>query len=613
MAPHKVKTASSSAWYEPALDAPNVSEKNLAAMRLLTAGEGNKRGKTELRVASDVPKPEGSTIFPFFTSNIVAGPTPVAKKRKEGVVVPSGTNPPAPSESPSMEKGSIGAHVSPARSSSRAALSHAVATSEKEKQAAAEAAATREAALKDAEAAKSCCQALEAELKTLRSERAEGAHGHQAEEEKMKALEDAVKGRDTELEESTKVQAIERGQLEELERKVKAEVAELAAKPKVLAEDRAAFALLEKRSREALKSLYEKGLERLLTTDEDGPAQLLPYLVAALEEVVSGIGPMAEEEARILSSAALTRVFSHLHLRDPTARLDELLEPVADEHYTAAAAAVKGGGDATKEGVPLAGDGGVQGSGDRGCSTPPPPGTPAGATLPPAVIGAATSSSSLILIPPPRDANAPPPLDIGVVGVRRTTAARRPRRLDLFPVVDPATVADPSPSSSPPDHIEPHRHLCSPTPVRAMPSSSPLYPVCHDLVRRSLLPPDPRAGRRRCSVRCCCGPRAACAPPPPLPRHRAASPRSAREAAALRPVRPAHHLRFDRRLASPPSLHHALHAPPPHPPTRASPTGASCRRIPSSSRAPAAATATGAKPRARPSHAAPQRLHGRQP
>ena len=65
-------------------------------------------------------------------------------------------------------------------------------------------------------------------------------------------------------------------------------------------------------------------------------------LVEALEEVVEGVGPMAEAEARVLSSVALTRVFSHLHLRDPSAHLDELLEPVADEHCTAAAAAVQG-------------------------------------------------------------------------------------------------------------------------------------------------------------------------------------------------------------------------------------------------------------------------------
>ena len=109
-----------------------------------------------------------------------------------------------------------------------------------------------------------------------------------------------------------------------------------------MAEGREAFFLLEKRSSVALKLLYEKGLEKPLTTDEDGPAQLLPYLVEALEEVVSSTGPMAEEEARVLSSAALIRVFSHLHLCDPDANLDELLEPVGGECYVAAAEAVKG-------------------------------------------------------------------------------------------------------------------------------------------------------------------------------------------------------------------------------------------------------------------------------
>ena len=108
---------------------------------------------------------------------------------------------------------------------------------------------------------------------------------------------------------------------------------------------------------------------------------------------MSGIGPMAEGEARVLSSAALTRVFSHLHLRDPATHLNELLEPVDDEHCTAAATAMKGQveallkkfrafapapstsgatdpatpasgtgeGDAVGEGASLAGDDGVKG------------------------------------------------------------------------------------------------------------------------------------------------------------------------------------------------------------------------------------------------------------
>ena len=66
------------------------------------------------------------------------------------------------------------------------------------------------------------------------------------------------------------------------------------------------FSTFKDRSRVALKTLYEMGLEKPLTTDEYGPAQLLPFLVKALEEVMEGIGPMAEVEARVLSSAALT-------------------------------------------------------------------------------------------------------------------------------------------------------------------------------------------------------------------------------------------------------------------------------------------------------------------
>ena len=174
---------------------------------------------------------------------------------------------------------------------------------------------------------------------------------------------------------------------------MKAEKAELEAKAKVLAEDRVAFTSLEERSRVALRALYEKGLEEPLATDDEGPTQLLPHLVAALEEVVGGIGPLVEGEARALSSAALTRVFSHLHLRDPAANLNELLEPVDDECCAAAAEVVKGQveallkrfrafdpapstsgaaepatpaggegeGNAAMEEAPLAGDGGVRG------------------------------------------------------------------------------------------------------------------------------------------------------------------------------------------------------------------------------------------------------------
>ena len=116
----------------------------------------------------------------------------------------------------------------------------------------------------------------------------------------------------------------------------------MEVKAKVLAEDRVAFKSLEERSRMVLQAFYEKGLEDPLAIDDVGPTQLLPHLVAALEDVVDGIGPLGEGEARTLSSAALTRLFSYLHLRDPDANLDELLEPVDDECCAHAAKAMTG-------------------------------------------------------------------------------------------------------------------------------------------------------------------------------------------------------------------------------------------------------------------------------
>ena len=66
MEPCKVKTSSAPAWYEPALEAPTITEKSLASVHLLIVGESDEWGKTELRLASDEPEPEGSTFFPFF-------------------------------------------------------------------------------------------------------------------------------------------------------------------------------------------------------------------------------------------------------------------------------------------------------------------------------------------------------------------------------------------------------------------------------------------------------------------------------------------------------------------------------------------------------------------
>ena len=55
---------------------------------------------------------------------------------------------------------------------------------------------------------------------------------------------------------------------------------------------------------------------------------------------------MAEVEARVLSSAALTRILIHVYFHNPDANLDDLLEPVDAGRSTAAAEAVKGRAEA---------------------------------------------------------------------------------------------------------------------------------------------------------------------------------------------------------------------------------------------------------------------------
>ena len=122
--------------------------------------------------------------------------------------------------------------------------------------------------------------------------------------------------------------------------------ADLDGKALVLAEDRVAFMKMEVKARTLLRTLYDSGLESPLAGTEDGPAKLLPFLVHGLEDVALGLGPTAEAAARVLSSAALTRVLTLIYLHDPGVDLDSLLEPVSGEHAAAAAEVVKGRAEA---------------------------------------------------------------------------------------------------------------------------------------------------------------------------------------------------------------------------------------------------------------------------
>ena len=75
MAPNKARAAPPPSWYDPALSAPSVSEKNLAAVLLMTA-EGDEKRKTALRAGFAEPEASGSTFYPFFMSSIVVGLVP---------------------------------------------------------------------------------------------------------------------------------------------------------------------------------------------------------------------------------------------------------------------------------------------------------------------------------------------------------------------------------------------------------------------------------------------------------------------------------------------------------------------------------------------------------
>ncbi|SPT20559.1 unnamed protein product [Triticum aestivum] len=185
-----------------------------------------------------------------------------------------------------------------------------------------EAKAARDAALGEVVGVRGRCKELEDELQGLRDQLAKEVRLRQEQGEGMKAREAAVKGREAKLNKR-------QDHLDVLEKELEATRVELDGKARVLAEDRVAFADMEEKARASLKSLYDNGLESLLAGAEDGPAKLLPFLVRALGDVALGLGPTAEAEARVLPSAALTRVFAHIYLRDPSIDLDSLLEPMS--------------------------------------------------------------------------------------------------------------------------------------------------------------------------------------------------------------------------------------------------------------------------------------------
>ncbi|KAE8791662.1 hypothetical protein D1007_33865 [Hordeum vulgare] len=181
--------------------------------------------------------------------------------------------------------------------------------------------ATREGALKEAKAAVERCE---------------------------EACETKFAAREEEL--SRKVSRVDTEQvlLEEREkdvtmRKAFLEVQEkaLAAAEERMADELACFPDVKLGLRKALRSLCRDDFDVPLATPEDDFAVLVKEVVAALEAAITQMDMILDNECRDLIFTAATRVFSHLHLRDPGFDLISVIMPVPAEDRDRAAEAVK--------------------------------------------------------------------------------------------------------------------------------------------------------------------------------------------------------------------------------------------------------------------------------
>ena len=111
-------------------------------------------------------------------------------------------------------------------------------------------------------------------------------------------------------------QAGERDRLTKLKEEAEAAQAALAEAKKVAAMERNTLTSLEARFHKAQMALFgdDPSKKAVVMTQRESPAALLPKIMAVLEDAVDGFASLVESEARLLSSSALTCVFSHLYL-----------------------------------------------------------------------------------------------------------------------------------------------------------------------------------------------------------------------------------------------------------------------------------------------------------
>ncbi|KAI5012381.1 hypothetical protein ZWY2020_024515 [Hordeum vulgare] len=108
----------------------------------------------------------------------------------------------------------------------------------------------------------------------------------------------------------------------------------------------ASFPNVDLRLRTGLRSLCGEGFDEPLATPEGGFAAFAAELAVALENAIVQVDKILDSECRDLFFAAATRVFTHLHLREPRFDLGSMILPVPTEVLHSTTEVVKGPVDA---------------------------------------------------------------------------------------------------------------------------------------------------------------------------------------------------------------------------------------------------------------------------
>ncbi|KAI4995816.1 hypothetical protein ZWY2020_037904 [Hordeum vulgare] len=178
--------------------------------------------------------------------------------------------------------------------------------------------------MKDAAAAAKRYEEMEACFKVFQEEQAKLPEQLRLREEELEAHRTKLAAREEELsKEETRGEA-------------------LAAAEKKKAAEFVNFLDVELRLCMMLHTLYRDGFGEPLATPDGGFAILAAELPVALEDTVIQVDNVLNSECRDLFSEATTRVFSHLHLREPGFDLGSRILLVSAEARDGAAEAVKG-------------------------------------------------------------------------------------------------------------------------------------------------------------------------------------------------------------------------------------------------------------------------------